>query len=62
MSKKLCIIGSMKELGKNSSNYHNEILDIIPSYNLGKTIFIGDEFFKLKDMYKNFLKSQANYQ
>ena len=54
ISKKLCIIGSMKELGNNSSNYHIEILDIISSYNLGNTIFIGDEFFKLKNMYKNY--------
>ena len=63
ISKKLCIIGSMKELGNNSSNYHIEILDIISSYNLDKTIFIGDEFFELKDMYKNykFYKSYKDY-
>ena len=63
ISKKLCIIGSMKELGNNSSNYHIEILDIISSYNLGNTIFIGDEFFKLKNMYKNykFYKSYIDY-
>ena len=61
--KKLCIIGSMKELGNNSTNYHIEILDIISSYNLDKTIFIGDEFFKLKNMYKNyrFYKSYKDY-
>ena len=61
--KKLCIIGSMKELGNNSSNYHIEILKIISSYNLDKTIFIGDEFFLLKDMYKNykFYKSYKDY-
>ena len=61
--KKLCIIGSMKELGNNSSNYHIEILDIISSYNLGNTIFIGDEFFKFKDLYKNykFYKSYKDY-
>ena len=61
--KKLCIIGSMKELGNNSSKYHIEILDIISFYNLGKSIFIGDEFFKLKNMYKNykFYKSYIDY-
>ena len=61
--KKLCIIGSMKELGNNSPNYHIEILDIISSYNIDKTIFIGDEFFKLKDIYKNykFYKSYKDY-
>ena len=63
ISKKLCIIGSMKELGNNSSNYHIEILDIISSYNLSKIIFIGDEFFKLKDIYKiyKFYKSYKHY-
>jgi UDP-N-acetylmuramoyl-tripeptide--D-alanyl-D-alanine ligase len=63
ISKKLCIIGSMKELGSNSSNYHIEILDTISSYKLLKYIFIGDEFFKLKNMYKNykFYKSYKDY-
>ena len=63
ISKKLCIIGSMKELGNNSSNYHIEILDIISTYDIGKTIFIGDEFFKLKKIYKNykFYKSYKDY-
>ena len=53
----------MKELGNNSSNYHIEILDIISSYNLDKTIFIGDEFFKLKKVYKKykFYKSYKDY-
>ena len=63
ISKKLCIIGSMKELGKNSFHYHIKILDIISSYKLDKTIFIGDEFFKLKNMFKNykFYKSYIDY-
>ena len=63
ISKKLYIIGSMKELGVNSYNYHIEILDIISSYDLDKTIFIGDEFFKLKNMYRNykFYKSYKDY-
>ena len=63
ISKKLYIIGSMKELGSNSSNYHIEILDIISSYNLLECIFIGDEFFKLKNMFKNykFYKSYKDY-
>jgi UDP-N-acetylmuramyl pentapeptide synthase len=53
----------MKELGKNSLNYHIEILDIISSYKLDKTILIGDEFFKLKNMFKNykFYKSYIDY-
>ena len=53
----------MKELGSNSSNYHIEILDTISSYKLLKYIFIGDEFFKLKNMYKNykFYKSYKDY-
>ena len=53
----------MKELGNNSSKYHIEILDIISFYNLGKSIFIGDEFFKLKDIYKiyKFYKSYKHY-
>ncbi len=63
ISKKLCIIGSMKELGNNSYNYHIEILDNISLYNFEKTIFIGDEFFKHKNMYKNykFYKSYKDY-
>ena len=63
ISNKLCIIGSMKELGNNSSNYHIEIIDITSSFKLGKIIFIGDEFFKFKDLYKNhkFYKSYKYY-
>ena len=63
LSKKLCIIGSMKELGDKSSDYHIEILDIISSYNSVKSIFIGDEFFSLKKIYKNykFYKSYKDY-
>ena len=62
-SKKLCIIGSMKELGLNSMDYHLDILDNFSSFHFDKVIFIGYEFYKIKDKYKKFkfYKSYKEY-
>tara|TARA_Y100000768_G_C23969495_1_gene679778 strand:- start:233 stop:1525 length:1293 start_codon:yes stop_codon:yes gene_type:complete len=61
--KKLCIIGSMKELGINSNRYHIEILNSMSSFNFDKSIFIGDEFYQFKVKYKkyNFHKNYKEY-
>ena len=63
LKKKLCIIGSMKELGDNSDEYHIEIMEKISLLKFDKSIFIGDEFYKIKDKYKNYkyYKSYKNY-
>ena len=63
IKKKLCIIGSMKELGDNSDEYHIEIMEKISLLKFDKSIFIGDEFYKIKDKYKNYkyYKSYKNY-
>ncbi len=63
LSKKLCIIGSMKELGTKSSFYHQEIIDMIRIYKFDKSIFIGNEFYKFKNSFKNykFYKSYIDY-
>ena len=63
LNKKLCIIGSMKELGEKSNNYHKEIIDLVNELNFDKTIFIGNEFYKFTKDYKNlkFYKTTNNY-
>jgi UDP-N-acetylmuramyl pentapeptide synthase len=63
LSKKLCIIGSMKELGENSINYHIEIINMISLSKINKTIFIGEEFYKIRSNFKkyNFYKSYKSY-
>ena len=53
----------MKELGDNSDEYHIEIMEKISLLKFDKSIFIGDEFYKIKDKYKNYkyYKSYKNY-
>ncbi len=63
LKKKLCIIGSMKELGDNSGEYHIEIMEKISLLKFDKSIFIGNEFYRIKDKYKNYqyYKSYKDY-
>ena len=50
---KLCILGDMLELGKDSALEHTRIFKLAEELNL-KTLFIGDEFSKLSiNSYKN---------
>jgi len=63
VTKKLCIIGSIKELGDQTEKYHRNLLDDIKDLKVKRIIFIGEEFFKLRSSYKtyNFYKSYKNY-
>ena len=61
--KKLCIIGSIKELGNHTEKYHRALLEDIKDLKVKKIILIGEEFFKLRSSYKtfNFYKSHKSY-
>jgi UDP-N-acetylmuramoyl-tripeptide--D-alanyl-D-alanine ligase len=60
---KLCIIGSMKELGEESGAHHLEILRLLSDFNFYKTVLVGNEFYKLRNLFKSFkfYKSTQNY-
>tara|TARA_B110000444_G_scaffold59026_1_gene54994 strand:+ start:1016 stop:2326 length:1311 start_codon:yes stop_codon:yes gene_type:complete len=47
----IIIIGSMKELGKVSSLYHKQIIEIVKNNN--NIFLIGDEFYKLVNKYES---------
>src|SRR5210317_1517827 len=63
VANKLCIIGSVKELGDLSNKYHLALLEDIKSLNIKRIILIGEEFFKLRSSHKNlsFYKSYKDY-
>src|SRR6056300_948913 len=46
VTKKLCIIGSIKELGNQTDKYHRALLEDIKDLKVKRIIFIGEEFFK----------------
>ena len=51
---KALVLGDMFELGENSEIEHKKIIDIADEFNIDRCIFIGEEFFKLKqDSVKN---------
>ena len=52
---KVYILGSMKELGNQSEFHHLQIIEFAIKLNLKKIIFIGEEFYKLKFRFKNFI-------
>ena len=51
---KLCIVGSMKELGQDSINQHQKILKLLFNFNFFKTVLIGEEFYKHKRYFRKF--------
>jgi len=51
---KLCIVGSMKELGQDSINQHQKILELLFNLDFFKTVLIGEEFYKHKRFFRNF--------
>ncbi len=63
VTNKLCIIGSIKELGNYTEKYHRALLEDIKVLKVKRIILIGEEFFKLRTSYKsfNFYKSYNNY-
>ena len=60
---KVCIIGSMKELGDESYTHHLEILKLLSKFCFYKTILVGKEFYELKKLFKSFkfYKSTQSY-
>ena len=60
---KALILGDMFELGENSEIEHKKIIDIADEFNIDRCIFIGEEFFKLKqDSVKNiFFKTKEDF-
>ena len=60
---KLCVIGSMKELGKDSVIHHLEILKLLANLHFYKTVLVGEEFYMFKNLFKNFkfYKTTQNY-
>ena len=63
VTKKLCILGSIKELGNQTEKYHRALLEDIKDLKLKRIILIGEEFFNLRTSYKTykFYKSYKNY-
>ena len=63
VTKKLCIIGSIKELGNYTEKYHRALLEDITALKIKRIILIGEEFFKLRSAFKtfNFYKSYKDY-
>jgi len=63
VTRKLCIIGSIKELGNQTEKYHRDLLEDIKDLKVKRIILIGEEFFNLRSSYKtfNFYKSYKNY-
>jgi len=63
VTRKLCIIGSIKELGNKTEKYHRALLEDIKDLKVKRIILIGEEFFNLRSSYKtyNFYKSYKNY-
>ena len=60
---KAIVLGDMFELGENSAIEHKKIIDITDELNIDRCIFIGEEFFKLKqDSVKNiFFKTKQDF-
>ena len=60
---KALVLGDMFELGENSEIEHKKIIDIADEFNIDRCIFIGEEFFKLKqDSVKNiFFKTKEDF-
>ena len=60
---KLCIIGSMKELGDESYAHHLEILKLLSKFCFYKTVLVGEEFYELRNLFKifKFYKSTQSY-
>jgi UDP-N-acetylmuramoyl-tripeptide--D-alanyl-D-alanine ligase len=60
---KLCIIGSMKELGVESYAHHLEILKLLSKFCFNKTVLVGEEFYELRNLFKSFkfYKSTQSY-
>ena len=60
---KALVLGDMFELGENSAIEHEKIIDITEELNIDRCIFIGEEFYKLRqDSAKNiFFKTKEDF-
>lgn len=52
---KIAILGDMLELGEYSEQEHEKILDQLVKADVKKVMLVGQQFFKLKDKYLNYL-------
>ena len=55
IKQKVFILGAMKELGEHSDFYHKQTIELLINLNLTKIIFIGNEFYKFKKKFSNFI-------
>lgn len=56
---KMVILGDMFELGKNSAKEHQQIVDLVLSYNFDKIFFIGEHFYQTEIGYNKFKTFEA---
>lgn len=54
ISKKVLILGDMKELGDNSETEHQKIANYVAQHTFDKVIFVGDNFSKVQTNYPQF--------
>ena len=50
---KAIILGDMFELGNNSDNEHKKIVELLSSKNIDSCYFIGEDYFKVKNLQMN---------
>ncbi len=55
IKKKAYILGAMKELGIKSDFFHLQIIELVIKLDLKKIIFIGEEFYKFKKIFNQFI-------
>jgi len=51
---RMLILGDMRELGKDSEKYHQEIVDLLDRPDIGKVWLVGDEFAKTRCRFRKF--------
>ncbi len=54
---KVLLLGGMAELGEESLNEHQQILDLIGTHSWKEVILVGGDFLKIKHAYKEFINA-----
>ncbi|HVM87786.1 MAG TPA: UDP-N-acetylmuramoyl-tripeptide--D-alanyl-D-alanine ligase [Puia sp.] len=55
--KKILMLGAMAELGEESTEEHQSLIDLIKKYNWEKVVLVGENFSKIDNPYLNFRSS-----
>ena len=55
IKQKVYILGAMKELGVQTDFFHLQTIELVSKLNLKRIIFIGDEFYKFKKKFNEFV-------